>query len=63
MNALVHPHQEESPHGLCVEAGVNGNLVPDADLDAMAIEAGREWASTDRDTGRFADLRWRHLLR
>lgn len=47
---------------LCVEAGVRGNLVPDAFLAAMAIEAGCEWISTDRDFSRFKGLRWRHPL-
>ena len=45
---------------LCVEAGAKGNLVPDAYLAAMAIEAGCEWVSTDRDFSRFKGLRWRH---
>lgn len=48
---------------LCVEAGVKGNLVPDAYLAAMAIEAGCEWVTTDRDFSRFKGLRWRHPLR
>ncbi len=47
---------------LCVEAGVKGNLVPDAYLAAIAIESGCEWISTDRDFSRFGGLRWRHPL-
>jgi toxin-antitoxin system PIN domain toxin len=47
---------------LCVEAGAKGNLVPDAYLAAMAIEAGCEWVTTDRDFSRFKGLRWRHPL-
>lgn len=47
---------------LCREAGVRGNLVPDAYLAALAIESGSEWITTDRDYSRFADLRWRHPL-
>ena len=46
---------------LCTEAGAKGNLVPDAFLAAMAIEAGCEWITTDRDFSRFKGLRWRHL--
>jgi uncharacterized protein len=46
--------------GLCTEAGAKGNLVPDAYLAAMAIEAGCEWVTTDRDFSRFKGLRWRH---
>ena len=46
--------------GLCSEAGAKGNLVSDAYLAAMAIEAGCEWVTTDRDFSRFKGLRWRH---
>ncbi len=45
---------------LCLEAGTKGNLVADAYLAAMAIEAGCEWVTTDRDFSRFKGLRWRH---
>ena len=48
--------------GLCTHGGVKGNLVPDAYLAALAIEAGCEWVTTDRDFSRFKDLRWRHPL-
>ena len=47
---------------LCAEAGVKGNLVPDAYLAALAIESGSEWISTDRDYSRFPRLKWRHPL-
>jgi uncharacterized protein len=47
---------------LCREAGVKGNLVPHAFLAALAIEAGLEWITTDRDFARFPGLRWRHPL-
>jgi toxin-antitoxin system PIN domain toxin len=47
---------------LCREAGVKGNLVPDAYLAALAIESGSEWISTDRDYTRFPGLRCRHPL-
>jgi toxin-antitoxin system PIN domain toxin len=46
--------------GLCTDAGAKGNLVSDAYLAAMAIEAGCEWVTTDRDFSRFKGLRWRH---
>ncbi len=45
---------------LCRDAGVKGNLVPDAYLAALAIESGSEWITTDRDYARFAGLHWRH---
>jgi hypothetical protein len=48
---------------LCAEADAKGNLVPDAYLAALAIEAGCEWVTTDRDFSRFKGLRWRHPLR
>jgi uncharacterized protein len=47
---------------LCVDADTKGSLVADADLAAMAIEAGCEWITTDRDFSRFKGLRWRHPL-
>ena len=47
---------------LCLEAGVRGNLVPDAWFAALAIESGSEWVTTDRDYARFPGLRWRHPL-
>ena len=42
---------------LCADAGTKGNLVSDAYLAAMAIEAGCEWITTDRDFSRFKGLR------
>ena len=47
---------------LCQEAGIKGNLVPDAYLAALAIESGSEWITTDRDYSRFPGLRFRHPL-
>jgi uncharacterized protein len=44
---------------LCGEAGVSGNLVPDAWYAALAIESGCEWITLDRDYARFPGLRWR----
>lgn len=44
------------------EPGVVGNLVPDADLAALAIEHGLELCSTDGDFARFAELRWSNPL-
>jgi hypothetical protein len=49
--------------GLCKKASARGNLVPDAFFAALAIEAGCEWITTDRDFARFEGLRWRHPLR
>ena len=47
---------------LCTTAGAKGNLVADAYLAAIAIEAGGEWITLDRDFSRFSGLRWRHPL-
>ena len=44
---------------LCEKANANGNLVQDAWFAALAIEAGCEWVTTDRDFARFESLRWR----
>lgn len=44
---------------LCEDANARGNLVQDAWFAALAIEAGCDWITTDRDYARFADLRWR----
>ncbi len=56
------PRHWEIFRRLCEASGVKGNLVPDAYLAAMAIEAGAEWITADRDFSRFAGLRWRHPL-
>lgn len=46
--------------GLC--ANVQGPLVTDAYLAALAIEHGCELITTDSDFARFRGLRWRHPL-
>ena len=42
--------------------GVSGNLIPDAYLAALAIEADAEFITADRGFARFPGLRWRHPL-
>jgi uncharacterized protein len=37
---------------------IRGNLVPDAQLAALAIEHGVSVCSTDTDFARFRELRW-----
>lgn len=44
---------------LCREGDASGNLVPDAWFAALAIEAGCEWVTLDRDYARFPGLHWR----
>jgi predicted nucleic acid-binding protein len=48
--------------GLCADADVRGNLIPDASFAALAIETGSEWLATDGDYRRFRGLRLRHPL-
>ena len=46
--------------GLC--GGIQGPLVADAYIAALAIEHGCELITTDGDFARFPGLRWRHPL-
>lgn len=48
--------------GLVTDVPVTGNLVPDAQLAALAIEHGLVLCSTDTDFARFEDLRWENPL-
>lgn len=43
---------------LCLEARATGDLIPDAYLAALALEAGCEIVTTDRDFTRFRGLSW-----
>lgn len=43
---------------LCVEADIRGPRVTDAWFAALAIEAGCEWITLDRDYARFPGLKW-----
>lgn len=58
---LVQPGERHWPlfQQICRESHATGNLVPDAWNAALAIEAGCEWITTDRDYARFAGLKWR----
>jgi uncharacterized protein len=44
------------------ETGVTGNLIPDAQLAALAIEHGLTVMSADTDFARFAKVRWANPL-
>ncbi|CAN5459002.1 type II toxin-antitoxin system VapC family toxin [soil metagenome] len=48
---------------LIQEVGVTGNLVPDAQLAALAIEHGLTVCSADTDFARFPGVRWVNPLR
>ena len=65
---LVQPHcvlvQPGAQHWsifvrLAREADARGNLITDAWFAALAIEAGCEWVTLDRDYARFHGLKWR----
>ncbi len=43
---------------LCDSADVSGDLIPDAQLAAIALEHACELVSFDRDFARFESLRW-----
>lgn len=47
---------------LCLHSGAVGNLVPDAYLAALAIEAGATWVTADEDYAKFEPfLNWLFL--
>lgn len=47
---------------ICAQLDITGNLVPDAQLAALAIEHGVEVVSADSDFVRFPGLRWTNPL-
>lgn len=47
---------------LVVRHEVRGNLVPDAQLAALALEHGLTVYSTDTDFARFREIRWQNPL-
>ena len=47
---------------LSAQVEISGNLVPDAQLAALAIEHGVEIASADTDFMRFPGIRWTNPL-
>jgi toxin-antitoxin system PIN domain toxin len=47
---------------LCRDCDVRGKVRVGHEVAALAIEAGCEWITTDRDYSRFGGLRWRHPL-
>lgn len=48
--------------GLINRYQLRGNLIPDAQLAALAIEHGLELCSADTDFARFTEVRWRNPL-
>lgn len=57
---IVHPgpRHAELLERLVTSCNATGPLVSDAVLAALALENGATLASTDRDFGRFENLRW-----
>jgi len=47
---------------LLITQGSRANMIPDAHLEALAIEHGLILCSTDGDFARFPDLRWQNPL-
>lgn len=45
---------------VCREGDATGDLVPDAQIAALALEHGAEVVSFDRDFARFDAVRWSH---
>jgi len=52
------PRHLELLERLCLEGDATGDLVPDAQLAALAVEHAAELVSFDRDFARFPGLRW-----
>lgn len=61
-NLLLYAVDESSAHDAAA-AEITGNLVPDAQLAALAIEHGVQLASADTDFMRFPGLGWINPLR
>ena len=56
------PSHAELLGELIVRYGIAGNLVPDAQLAALALEHGLAVCSTDTDFARFTEVRWENPL-
>ncbi|MBI2829049.1 MAG: PIN domain-containing protein [Acidobacteria bacterium] len=59
---LVAPTRRHWDIFIGLGASIQGPLVTDAYLAALAIEHGCELVTTDSDFARFQGLRWRHPL-
>ena len=59
---LPSPRHWELVTELCLAANIQGPLVSDAYLAALAIDHGCELVTADSDFARFEGLRWRHPL-
>jgi toxin-antitoxin system PIN domain toxin len=52
------PRHLELLERLCEDSDASGDLIPDAQLAAVAVEHACELVSFDRDFARFPELRW-----
>lgn len=52
------PRHAEVLGGLIERYQLRGDLIPDAELAALAIEHGQELCSADTDFARFTEIRW-----
>jgi len=57
------PRYAEILGGLIEKHDIRGNLLPDAQLAALAIEHGLELCSADTDFARFPEIHWTNPLR
>jgi hypothetical protein len=56
------PSHSEILGDLIVRYELRGNLVPDAQIAALALEHGLSVCSADTDFARFAEVRWENPL-
>jgi len=56
------PRHADVLGGLVRRYQLRGDLIPDAQLTALAIEHGIEVCSTDTDFARFTEVRWNNPL-
>jgi predicted nucleic acid-binding protein len=59
---LPNEHHSSILARMLKSAGGGANLVPDADMAALAIEHGLSLCSPDGDFARFPGLRWTNPL-
>lgn len=59
---LATPRHAEVLGDLLARYDLRGNLVPDGDLAALALEHGLELCSSDSDFARIRELRWTNPL-
>ena len=60
---MIAPGREHWDIFVALCGSIEGPLVTDAYLAALAIEHGCELITTDSDFARFAEVRWAHPLR